>query len=387
MAQSSATYLALVPAGLESVLEDELKTLGFKGIKRLVGAVRWQGDLESLYRAHLELRTPVRILRKEFQFPARTVQELYDRAVKLPWHKVMTPERTISIECVVTEETEEFRHTGFLALKVKDAIADFFRNKVGRRPDVDKEDAHFPIQVYLNDGYCEIGFDATGVSLHERGYRQSDTGAPLKENLAAGMIKLTGWTPDRPFVDLMCGSGTLPIEAALMACNIAPGFLALKRNSQRFKFLNWPDFDPTLWQKLLNEVEGRIIEKAPAPIFGSDHAATAIRISKLHGERAGVHRSITWTQCKIEDFVLPPDCPPGVVILNPPYGLRLETSKDLTVLYKTIGDVFKNKFKGWDAFVFTGEPELLKSVGLKSSGKIPLFNGPIECRLAKYQIY
>jgi putative N6-adenine-specific DNA methylase len=358
--------------------------LGASKVSIARGGVAFEGDQALLYKANLQLRTAMRVLIPIARFPCKTAQMLYDGVKRVRWERNLTPERTFAIHCVLSgaKPTDDIRNSHFAELKAKDAIADRFREKTGRRPSVDKDHPHLSVHLYIRDGQAEVSLDSSGASLHERGYRQAQTEAPLKETLAAAILELGGWDGKTPLLDPMCGSGTFPIEAALIARKIPPGLAP----GRKFSFMNWPDYSPQIWEKALEQARAQILESAPALIFGFDLDPQAIRIASLNAKQAGVGSSIQFLKKRFEDLE-PPVSEPGFVVINPPYSERLGEKDSLVSLYQQLGDVLKQRFTGWTALILSGEPELAKKIGLKTAARIKLFNGPIECRLLKFSLH
>ncbi len=236
------------------------------------------------------------------------------------------------------------------------------------------------INVHIHQDRCILSLDSSGTSLHRRGYRQAMGAAPLKETLAAALLNMTNWDASLPFLDPLCGSGTLPIEASLKALNIAPGLFRKK-----FAFESFPDFDLELWQQLLTEAQNSKISELKSPIYGSDRDPNVLTQARGNAQRCGIAHQIKFTQTELSQIEAPADC--GVLICNPPYGERLGNSQELGTLYKTLGDIFKQRFKGWTAFVLTGNKELAKKVGLRASHRIPVYNSSLACTLLKYELY
>jgi putative N6-adenine-specific DNA methylase len=267
-----------------------------------------------------------------------------------------------------------------VALKTKDAIVDSIRDRFGRRPNVDVRDPDLRVNVHLVKNLCTVSLDSSGTPLDRRGYRLERNSAPLRETLAAALVFFSGWDGTVPLVDPMCGSGTIPIEAALKAACIAPGVLR-----PGFAFQHWLGFASGLWRSLVEEAHSRSLRSLPAGVLGYDRSAGSINIARQNSARAGVEGIISLKQLEISDFVPPQE--PGILIFNPPYGRRIGEEDELKPLYRKIGDVMKQHCTGYTAYLFTGSAELAKSVGLRASRRIVLFNGPIECRLLKYELY
>lgn len=370
--------------GVEEVAASELAALGATKTETVPGGLYFDGDQDVLYRAHLWLRTGNRILLPLRSFPCRTPDDLYSNLVKFKWETFLRGRLSFAVDCTISgRTTPTLAHSHYAKLKAKDAIVDRLREKTGSRPDVNVEDPDINVVLYIRDGVCTLNMDATGHSLHERGYRPKSAEAPLKETLAAGILALSGWDPATPLIDPMCGSGTLLAEAALMATDTAPGLFR-----GRFLFMNWPDFYEPRWEKHLAEAEAR---RKPLPknqIFGFDEYPEAVRQAKGTLRRLGVEDSVLVERRGFEEFRLPEGLEyPGALVVNPPYGERIGEEEELKPLYKLMGDTFKQQLKGWKAAVFTGSPTLAKTIGLRPSRRIPLFNGPIECRLLTFEMY
>ena len=285
---------------------------------------------------------------------------------------------TLAVDCSLRDSA--MTHSGFVALKTKDAIVDELRDRHGSRPNVDTRDPDLRVNVHLVKNRCTVSLDTSGVPLDRRGYRLDRTEAPLRETLAAALVALSGWDGTIPLVDPMCGSGTIPIEAALKAARRAPGLLR-----KGFGFMRWPDFDPARWALLTAEARDLALSSLPAGITGSDRSAPAVASARENAGKAGVAGLISLSQQDFSSFTPPPG--PGVLIVNPPYGQRLGEEEALKPFYKLIGDVFKQRCTGYTAYLLTGSQELAKCVGLRASRRFVLFNGPIECRLLKYELY
>lgn len=375
---SSTSYFATTAKGLESVLADELRHLGIKVLDETTGGVSFAGSRADAYRSCLWLRTANRVLQPIGAFACRSPEMLYDEVHTLPWLEHLTPEMTIAVDAKV--RNSQLSHSKFVALKTKDAIVDKLRNATGRRPNVDPGSPDLRINVHLANDRCTISLDLSGDGLHRRGYRQDPTVAPLRETLAAGLIGLTGWTKETPFVDPMCGSGTLPLEAALRATGRAPGLLV-----RSYGFERWPNFDRKLWKDIQAAAVAAATDTPPATILGADRDNRALQTARSNTPRAGLGSAILWQCCDFES--LQPPAAPGTLLVNPPYGERLGETQSLVPLYRNIGDTLKQRWTGWTAWVFTGNLELAKKIGLKASRRIVLYNGPIECRLLKYELY
>jgi putative N6-adenine-specific DNA methylase len=334
--------------------------------------------MAAAYRANLWLRTASRVLMRLAEFPCQTPEELYQGVRSIPWERLITPAMTLAVDCNLRDSA--LTHSGFVALKTKDAIVDTVRDQTGARPSVDTKDPDLRVNVRLFRNLLTLSLDCSGAPLDRRGYRLDRHEAPLKENLAAALVELSGWDPALPFLDPMCGTGTIAIEAALKGVRLAPGLLR-----ETFGFKRWRDFDRTLWERLVEEARAAVLPELPAAVVGSDLSASAVAMAQQNARRAGVAELVRFSQHRIQE--LSPPQGPGVLIFNPPYGKRLGEVEELKPLYKEIGDVMKKRCTGYTAYLFTGNLELAKSVGLKASRRIVLFNGPIECRLLKYELY
>lgn len=363
--------------GMEEVLAEELFNLGAKNIKILKRAVQFEGDQRTLYRANLELRTAVRVLIPIAAYGnVRSEDQLYEVVRAVDWSAYINVKQTLAVDAVTAGEF--FRHSKFASLKTKDAIVDQFRDKFGVRPNIQLNTPSLRVHVFINEDVVEISLDAAGDSLHKRGYRTEVLEAPINEVLAAGMLLMAGWDGSKNLIDPMCGSGTLLMEAALIARNIPPQF---KRTF--FGFHQWKDFDSTLWADV---VEASKAAERPFEhkILGSDKHFQAIGVA----ERNLLSSELTETiQIERKEFekLTPPDGA-GMLIMNPPYDERLE-SDDIKSLYKMIGERFKKAFMGYDAWLISSNMEAVHSIGLHASRKVQLFNGSLECRFLKYEMY
>ena len=368
--------VAKTMAGLENVLAEELTAMGAQNVEVLYRAVGFEGDKELMYKANYCCRTALRILKPITSFVARNELMLYNNIFKIKWHEIFNINETFAIDAVVSGNY--FNHSQYAALKVKDAIADEFREHFGARPSVDVENPHLRINVHIENEKVTLAFDSSGESLHKRGYRKIVDKAPMNEVLAAGLIKLTGWKCDSNFVDCMCGSGTIPIEAAMLAMGLPAGFFRKK-----WGFMTWHDFDPELWQRVMREA-GAEMEEFDYEILASDRSAKAVEIAKANIENAHLQYDIKLS--KQDMFEMVPPEGGGIMIINPPYGERLE-EKDIINLYKGIGDALKQHFKGFEAWIISSNKDVMKLIGLKPSKKIDIYNGPLECKFEKFEIF
>ena len=370
-------FFATTGRGVEDILAGELARLGMPGIAAERGGVRFRGEPADCWRANLWLRTANRILQPLGSFPCGTPQALYDGVRALPWDRFLTPAMTLAVDCSLRDSS--LTHSGFVALKTKDAVVDAMRDRFGSRPSVDTRDPDLRINIHLAKNFCTVSLDSSGSPLDRRGYRLEKNEAPLRETLAAAIILSTGWDATIPLSDPLCGSGTLLIEAALLASRRPPGL------NRHFGFERWPGFDPSLWKSILEEAQGQVLERLPSAIIGSDSDGRSIATARRNAERAGVRDLIGLMRHDMQDFIPPPS--PGVIVCNPPYGERMGEVETLKPFYRQLGDLFKQRCKGSTAWIFTGSQELAKHVGLKTTRRIVLWNGPLECRLLKYEMY
>jgi putative N6-adenine-specific DNA methylase len=369
-------YLAKTLYGLESLLSKELESLGATGIKQLNRAVSFNGSKVTLYLANYCCRTAISILKPEADFRIKSSDDLYSNAMEIPWGDYLDADQSFSVVPVVNSPV--FRHTGYPGLVLKDAVADWFRNRKGRRPSVNTADPDLVINLHISNQQVDISFDSSVLPLYRRGYRKESGEAPLNEVLAAGIILFSGWDKKSLLIDPMCGSGTIPIEAALIASDIPPGSFR-----SFFGFQKWKDYDSSLFEKLKNECSGKI-KKPEAKIRASDVSTEAVIQTRVNAESALVSDFIMIDQSDFKE--LRAEEPDGLLIMNPPYGQRLKPS-DPNSLYDMIGSVLKHNFPGYKAMVITSDKELIKQIGLKPSEKRNLFNGSLECSLLKYELY
>ena len=363
--------------GLEELIGGELASLGIAAAKIERGGVSFAGSLADGCKACLWLRTASRVLLILAEFPAASPQELYDGVRTVDWPHYLRPEMTMAVDAVLRDSA--MTHSGFIALKTKDAVVDTVRDRYGRRPDVDTSSPDLRVNVHLVKNHCTLSLDLAGEPLDRRGYRLDRNKAPLRENLAAALVAFSGWQGEVPFYDPMCGSGTIAIEAALLASRTAPGLLR-----EKFAFQCWPQHDPAAWQALLVEAEALRLRQLTGKVCGSDRSPGAIDMARQNARRAGVAGMVTFTAAEFSTFT---PSSPAVIIFNPPYGERMGESGELAGLYRLLGDVLKQRCAGTTAFILCGNSELAKHIGLKATRRIPLWNGPIECRLLKYDLY
>lgn len=361
--------------GLEQVLAQELTQLGANNIQIGRRMVSFTGDKELMYRANFQLHTAIRILKPIAKFRAKSADDVYDEIQKIDWKLYIEEGKTFSVDSVVY--SEEFRNSRFVTYKVKDAIVDQFREKTGKRPNISVSNPDIRLNIHVAEYDCTLSLDSSGESLHRRGYRQESVEAPLNEVLAAGMILMTGWKGETDFIDPMCGSGTLPIEAALIARNMAPGVFR-----QGYAFEKWPDFDADLFDHIYNDdSQEREFEHH---IYGYDIDMKAVNTARLNVRAAGLTKDITIEQADFKDFKKPENA--SIMVTNPPYGERISTP-NLLQTYKMIGERLKHQFMNNDAWIVSYREECFEQIGLKPSIKIPVYNGSLECEFRKYAIF
>jgi putative N6-adenine-specific DNA methylase len=369
-------FVAKTLYGLETVLADELLSLGAKDIEKVNRAVTFSGDMGLLYRVNYCSRTALSVLMHVADFRIRTKDDLYREGSKIEWERYLDTGDTFSIVPVVN--SKHFSHTGYPGLILKDAIADFFRKKYSKRPSVDTTDPTILINLHISNDNVAVSIDSTVVPLFKRGYRQEQTVAPLNEVLAAGILLLSGWKSSASLIDPMCGSGTFPIEAALLASNTPPGKLR-----KFYGFQKWKDYDDELFNNIRIEADSKIV-KPGIMISGSDISPLAIEQSVVNAEKAGLRDFITFVTADFSRLKAETDN--GFLFINPPYGERLLPDGTDT-LYSMIGSTLKHNFPGTTAWIISSNKESLKHVGLKPAEKYTLFNGALECVLLKYTMY
>ena len=361
--------------GLEEILAEELTALGANDIQIGRRMVSFTGDKRMMYKANFCLRTAIRILKPIKNFTAKDADEVYNEIQAIPWEEYLDVNKTFAIDAVVF--SEEFRHSKFVSYKVKDAIVDYFREKTGKRPSVRINNPDVLLNIHIAQTTCTLSLDSSGESLHRRGYRQEQVEAPLNEVLAAGMVLMTGWRGECDLIDPMCGSGTIPIEAALIARNIAPGVFR-----KGFAFEKWVDFDSEMFDEIYNDdsQEREFTHK----IYGYDNNPKANEIATHNIKAAGVSKDVTLKLQPFQQFEQPQE--KSIIVMNPPYGERISTN-DLLGLYQMIGERLKHAFVGNEAWVLSYREECFDQIGLKPSKKVPLFNGALECEFRKYEIF
>jgi putative N6-adenine-specific DNA methylase len=371
-------YFATTSKGLEAVLAGEIRNLGGKEIAAVTGGVSFSGDTTLGYRANLGLRTANRVLLFLSDFAAPTPDALYEGVKAVPWPEIFPVQKSIAFDATVRDSG--MTHSRFAAQKAKDAVADRFRETCGTRPDVDLRAPDVRINLRIVRDSCTLSLDLSGESLNRRGYRGNPEEASLRETLAAGVVLLTGWDGNTPLVDPACGAGTIPIEAALLSTGRAPGLL---RSS--FGFQRLAGYDRKAWGRVVAEAREQA-QAAPKPqIEGTDRSGDAIRGALRNARRAGISGAVRFRTLDIREFA--PEGPPGTILCNPPYGVRIPGGPEAEAFYQAMGVAFKKRCRGWTAWVLSGNPEATKHIGLKASRRFPLMNGPIDCRLLKYELY
>ena len=369
-------FFATCPRGLELLLAAELQRLKAQTIHAVGGGVQFSGDFPLCYRINLESRIASRVLWQVARNRYRNEDDIYRIAYALPWSDWFEPKATLrvdvsAIRCPLTS-------LNFVTLKIKDAVCDKIRRLSGRRPDVDTRQPDIPIQGHLTDREFSLYLDTTGDPLFKRGQRIIAGDAPLRENLAAGILHLAGWSPGIPLLDPMCGSGTILLEAAHMALGIAPG------SGRHFVFEKLKNFDRGQWHDLLRQSAARQKPKVPLSIYGSDLSGDTIKSARTNLAAAGLERLVSLKQANVLEITAP--AKEGIIVTNPPYGVRIGEQQKLAELYPKLGDVLKKKFTGWRAYLLSADMRLPKLIRLAASKRTPLFNGALECRLFEYKM-
>lgn len=372
---SQYELIAKTQFGFEPILSEELKALGAHKVEILNRAVKFVGDDALMYKANLYLRTALKILKPIAWFEANNEQQLYTKMQRIDWSEWMEVNDTFAIEG--TTQGNIFTHSQYVALKTKDAIVDQFRARVGKRPSVNTENPDLRINVHIWGNNCTVSLDSTGATLDKRGYRLARTAAPINEVLAAGILLMSGWDAQSDLYDPMCGSGTFAIEAAMMASHIPPGM------HRSFTFERWRSCDRALWTKIKKEAAEKILPYQ-GNIYASDIDSEALEVAKKNAQRAGVADSISFER---KDFLASAaKGTKGWIVINPPYGERLE-KEEIMAFYKDIGSRCKQHYQGHEAWIISAHLEALKFFGLKPTKKVQLFNGSLECKLHKYELY
>jgi putative N6-adenine-specific DNA methylase len=374
--QTIYALFATCPRALEGLLERELTALGAAGVKIVPGGVSFRGDLEVCYRANLESRIATRILLAVAHAPYRNEQEVYDTAKAVDWPSWFDVDLSIRVD--VNAIRSPLKSLDFAVLRIKDAVCDRFRETLDRRPDVDTREPAVRIAGFLDATHFTLYIDTSGEPLFKRGWRGATGEAPLKENLAAGIVMMSGWRPGTALLDPMCGSGTLLVEAAMIARNIAPG------SRRAFGFEKLKRHDEALWRRVWEAAAARRIPAGPVLIHGSDLYGDELKNARDNLYAAGVDDMVQLKQGNVLE--ISPPAPAGIMVTNPPYGVRLDDKQALEAFYPKLGDALKARFAGWTCYLFSADMSLPKKIGLAASKRTPLFNGALECRLFEYKI-
>jgi len=364
--------------GIAPVLEGELQSLGFPVLRSEPMAVETRGSLADAMLLNLYLRTCQRVLLQLAEFVAVSSDDLYRGASEFAWEEILLPDEPLSLRGSISAPA--IRDPRFAVLKCKDAIVDRLRSKLGKRPNTGSDTSGAAVFVHWHGHICRLYLDTTGEPLHRRGYRQASVTAPMQETLAAAVVLATDWRGNEHFINPMCGSGTLAIEAALIAAKRAPGL-----SRQNFAFMHLRNYPPDAWSRLVGEARREIIRRLPVRIIASDISPTAVAAARKNAQAANVDGLIEFVMCNFNRTPIPPG--KGVVILNPEYGRRMGRPEALAAVYREIGDFFKQRCLGYRGCVFTGNLELAKRIGLRSCRRLQFFNGDIECRLLIFDIY
>lgn len=369
-------FFAPCPRGLEEVLVEELVALGATETETAPGGVHFEGDWAVCYRANLHSRIATRVLWRVGYGPYENESDVYQRAFELPWHHWFDLKRTLRV--YVTAVQSPLRSLEYVTLQTKDAVCARFIEEFKERPSVNTETPDVRIHLFLAANRVTLYLDTSGEPLFKRGYRHTTTEAPLKENLAAGILRLAGWTPEIPLLDPMCGSGTFLLEAAQMALNIAPG------STRSFGFEKLKRHQPQVWAKIKAEAAAQQSPARPLEIFGSDLHNNELQAARRNLADAGLGEAVRLKQADV--LRLAPPTPTGMMVTNPPYGVRLGEQNRLAEWYPRLGDALKQNFAGWRCFILSGDPRLPKLIRLSASRRTPLFNGALECRLLEYRM-
>jgi len=369
-------FFATCPRGLELLLAEELRQLKAEKIHAVGGGVQFGGDFFLCYRVNLESRIASRVLWQVARGDYRSEDDIYRTAYAPRWTDWFDPARTLRVD--ISAIKSPLTSLNFVTLKIKDAVCDKIRRTSGRRPNIDTREPDIPIQGHLSDREFTLYFDTTGEPLFKRGQRISTGEAPLRENLAAGIIRLAGWVPGIPLLDPMCGSGTILLEAAHMALDIAPGL------GRGFAFEKFKNLDSRLWRDLLRQSRARQKPRVPLAIYGSDFSADVLKAARANLMAAGLEKVVSLKRADVLETAAP--AKKGIIVTNPPYGVRIGEQQALAEFYPKLGDVLKKQFSGWHAYLLSADMRLPKLIHLAASKRTPLFNGALECRLFEYKM-
>lgn len=375
--QQDRIFFAQAARGLDELVRAELEELGAGDIEAAGGGLHFRSDAAGLYRVNYYSRLVSRVLAPLASFTCLSEQALYDAARALDWQALFAVEQTFAVFANVWES--RMAHSHYAALRLKDAIADHFRDRCGRRPDVDTERPDTWINLSIRQDRAVVSLDTSNGSLHRRGYRVQSVAAPLQETLAAAMVRLSGWQGERPLVDPMCGSGTILAEAFMHYCRVPAAF-----KKEKFGFESMPDFDPAAWESVRREGDAAIREMPEGLIRGSDLERQAVSAARSNLREIPGTRGIAVERKDFRDL---PGIPGATIICNPPYGMRVGDLEETRLLYREFGDFLKQRCPGSTAYVLCGNLDLIAAIGLKPSRRFVLYNGPIECRLLKIEVY
>ncbi|MEZ5626606.1 MAG: THUMP domain-containing protein [Rhodocyclaceae bacterium] len=369
-------FFAPCPRGLEPGLQDELTALGASQVRQVPGGVAFAGDWSLAWAVNLESRLATRVLWQVAHGRYRGEQDIYKLAYGVTWAKWFTPEQTMRV--YVTARRSPLKSLEFITLRIKDAVCDHFRAVRGARPSIDTANPDVRVHAFLTADEVMLYVDTSGEPLYKRGFKQAAVEAPLKENLAAGILRMTGWHPTEALLDPMCGSGTFLIEAVQIALDIAPGL------GRRFAFEALKTCDEAAWRRIRRAAEGRRRHATGLPIFGSDSDAVQVKRARINLEAAGLADMVRLEQAELTERTPPAD--EGVMVANPPYGVRIGETAELAEFYPKLGDALKARWAGWRCYFLSADPELPKLIRLKASKRTPLFNGALECRVFEYKM-
>ena len=375
--QKTDSYFAQVANGLEEMAAAEIENLGASKVSQRFRGLQFTGDTEAIYRINYGSRLLTRILAPLISFDCHSTKYLYKTAMDIPWEELFTPDQTFAIFSQVSNSA--ITHSQYASLKLKDAIVDRFRDKVKRRPNVESKYPDIWFNLHIENNRAVISLDTSGGSLHRRGYRLDTVEAPMQETLAAAIIQMTKWEGKTTFIDPMCGSGTLPAEAYMSLTNLPSGYFR-----KRFGFMKMPDFNKGLWSHVRKEMDSAFEAPQEIPIQASDVDPSALRVAKRNLSHLPRGSEIYTHRKDYQEITIPQG---AMLVMNPPYGIRLQTGEDLSTLYKEMGDWLKQKCAGSEAYIYFGERKYLKNIGLRPEWKRPLRNGGLDGRLAKFVMY
>lgn len=371
---NNARFFAPCPRGLEALLVEDAVAAGAREAAAVPGGVHFRGTVDTCYRVNLHSRIATRVLWRQARGPYRTEADIYRLAMEVPWPKLFSVDQTIRV--YVTAIRSPLKSLEYITLRTKDAVCDRFRAETERRPSIDTRNPDVRIHLFLTDSEATVYLDTSGEALYQRGHKVAKVEAPLKENLAAGILRLAGWTPGTPLLDPMCGSGTFLLEAVQMSLGDAPG---LSREPGMFGFERLKNFDAGLWKTLCREAADERLMAGSLSIWGSDISADAVARARQNLAHAGYDDLVQLRQADLLE--ISPPAPEGVLVTNPPYGERLGEEDELSAFYPRLGDALKKRFAGWNCWFLSADERLPKLIGLKPKRKTPLFNGNLECRL------